>query len=164
MSVTLAILAVIAGIVGIVGSIVPGLPGPPVSWVGLLLAFLRGGTNAHGASMTLTFLLVWLAVTLLVSVIDYLVPGYFTKLTGGSKYAGWGAIIGLFAGLFVPALPVGMIGGALIGAFAAEFFLARKGTLSSLKSAFGAFLGFLSGTGIKLIASGIMMYYIVIYL
>ncbi len=35
---------------------------------------------------------------------------------------------------------------------------------ASLKSAIGSFLGFLFGTGIKLIASGAMMYYIIVYI
>ena len=33
----------------------------------------------------------------------------------------------------------------------------------SVKSAFGAFLGFMFGTGIKLICSAVMLFYIIIY-
>jgi len=40
MSVALIVIAYILGIAGIIGSVVPGLPGPPISWAGLLLAFL----------------------------------------------------------------------------------------------------------------------------
>ena len=87
---------------------------------------------------------------------------WFTKLTGGSKYAGWGALIGLFVGIFLT--PVGMILGSLAGAFIAELIVADKDATSSLKSAFGAFLGFISTTGLKLIAAGVMMYYIIIYI
>ena len=119
MSTTIAIIAIIAGIIGIIGSIVPGLPGPPLSWVGLLLLYLWGKEP-----MTTGFLLLWLAITVVVTIIDYFVPVYFTKLTGGSKYAGWGAMIGLFAGLIIP--PVGMIVGSLLGAFVAEFIFAKK--------------------------------------
>ena len=156
MSTTIAIIAIIAGIIGIIGSIVPGLPGPPLSWVGLLLLYLWGKEP-----MTTGFLLLWLAITVVVTIIDYFVPVYFTKLTGGSKYAGWGAMIGLFAGLIIP--PVGMIVGSLLGAFVAEFNFAKKDTFTSLKSSLGAFLGFIFGTGIKIASSGVMMYYIVTY-
>ena len=156
MSTTIAIIAIIAGVIGIIGSIVPGLPGPPLSWVGLLLLYLWGKEP-----MTTGFLLLWLAITVVVTVIDYFVPVYFTKLTGGSKYAGWGAMIGLFAGLIIP--PVGMIVGSLLGAFVAEFIFAKKDTFTSLKSSLGAFLGFIFGTGIKIASSGVMMYYIVTY-
>ena len=166
----IAILAIVLGLVGIVGSIAPGLPGPPLSWVGLLVLYLwGGGTDGGGDPMTLRFLLLWLAVTVIVTIVDYIVPAYFTKLTGayftkltgGSKAGGWGAIIGLFAGLVYP--PVGMILGSLVGAFVAELVFAKKDTVTSLKSALGAFLGFIFGTGAKLIASGIMLFYIVVF-
>ena len=75
----LAIIAVAAGVVGIVGSVVPGLPGPPVSWVGLLLAYLAKGTNRAGDPMTTKFLIVWLVITIIVTVLDYVIPAYFTR-------------------------------------------------------------------------------------
>ena len=96
MGTLLAVLAIILAVIGVVGAVAPGLPGPPLSWAGLLLVYLRHGTNGAGDEMSLKFLLFWLAVTVLVTVVDYLVPAWFTKLTGGSKYAGRGAIIGLF--------------------------------------------------------------------
>ena len=74
--------------------------------------------------MSTTFLLIWLGVVIVISILDYLVPGYFTKLTGGSKYGSWGAIAGLFIGMIYP--PVGMILGSLLGAFVAEFLFAGK--------------------------------------
>lgn len=158
-----AVLAVLAGIIGIIGSIVPGLPGPPVSWVGLLLLYVWGsGADASGDPMTLSFLLIWLVIMVVVTVVDYVVPASFTKLTGGTKAAGRGAIAGLIVGLFVP--PVGIILGTLLGAFLSELIFARKDGWQSAKSAMGALLGFLFGTGIKLVASGLMMYYIFVYM
>lgn len=163
MSIVIIILAVLAGIIGIAGSILPGLPGPPISWAGLLILHLWGhGTDAAGNPMTTKFLLIWLAITIVVCVVDYVVPAYFTRITGGSKAAGRGAIIGLIVGMFVP--PVGIILGTLGGAFLAEFLVARKNGWESSKSAIGALLGFFFGTGIKLIASGLMMYHIIVFI
>ena len=163
MSIVIIVLAVLAGIIGIAGSILPGLPGPPVSWLGLMMLYFWGhGANGAGEPMTSRFLLIWLAITIVVCIIDYVVPAYFTRVTGGSKAAGRGAIIGLIAGMFIP--PVGIILGTLGGAFLAEFLVSRKGGWQSTKSAVGALLGFIFGTGIKLIASGLMMYHIIIYL
>ena len=163
MSTIIIILAVVAGIIGIAGSILPGLPGPPVSWAGLLILYIWGsGTNGAGEPISTSFLLIWLAITVVVCVIDYVVPAYFTRVTGGSKAAGRGAIVGLIVGMLVP--PVGIILGTLAGAFLAEFIVSRKNGWQSTKSAVGALLGFLFGTGIKLIASGLMMYYIIVYL
>ena len=158
MDIVVSILAVIAGIAGIVGSVLPVIPGPPISWTGLLLLYFWGGTDKAGSSMSLTLLLVWLGIVIAVSVIDYLVPMYFTRLTGGSKYA----MAGLLIGLIVP--PVGMIVGSFIGAFLAELIYASKSAGGALKSAIGSFLGFLTGTGLKLITTCVMFYYIIVYL
>ena len=158
----LAILAVAAGVIGIAGSVIPGLPGPPISWLGMLLAYLAKGTNGSGDPMTTKLLVIWLIITVIVSILDYVIPAYFTRLTGGSKVAARGAIAGLFIGLFVP--PIGIIVGTLLGAFLADFFIEDKGAWESFKSSIGAFMGFLGGTGIKLIASGFMLYYIIVYL
>lgn len=163
MNTVIIIVAILAGVIGIVGSIVPVLPGPPVSWLGLLILYLRGsGVNGAGDPMSLDFLLIWLGITILVTVLDYFVPAYFVRLTGGSKRAGRGAIAGLVVGMIFP--PAGIILGTLAGAFLAELLFGNKNGLESAKSAFGALLGFLFGSGVKLIASGLMMYYILVYL
>lgn len=157
----LGIISAALGVAGVIGSIVPGLPGPPVSWAGMLLAYLAHGTDADGAPMNLIVLLVFLVVTIAVTILDYVVPAGFTKMTGGSKAASRGAVAGLIAGLLVP--PVGMIVGSLIGAFLCEFLFADKGIWGSAKASAGVFLGFLGGTAMKLVCSGVMMYYIVVY-
>lgn len=146
--------AVIAGIIGIIGSIVPGLPGPPVGWVGLLLVYLAGG-----GEMTTATLFIWLAITLAVTIMDYVVPALLTRATGGSKTAGRGALVGLILGLIYP--PIGIFIGTMGGAFLAELLIENKGAWQSFKSSIGAFMGFIFGTGMKLACSGVMMYYIV---
>ena len=162
MSTFLAIAAIVLALTGLAGAIIPGLPGPPISWAGLLLAYIRHGTNGAGSEMGKWFLLAWLGITVIVVIVDYLVPAWFTKFTGGSKHAGRGAIAGLILGLVYP--PVGIVLGALLGAFLAELFFAEKDGWDSAKSAVGAFLGFVFGTGLKLIVSGLMLYYTVIFL
>ena len=162
MEVLISILAVLAGVIGIIGSILPALPGPPLSWLGMLLLYFWGGTNGKGEEMSSTILLVMLGVTIVVSILDYVVPGYLTKVTGGSKYAERGAIIGMIIGMFLS--PLGMILLSFFGAFLAEIIYAKKSSGAALKSALGSFLGFLLGTGMKLIACGVMMYYIIVYL
>lgn len=157
----LVVFAIIAAVIGLIGSIVPGIPGPPVSWVGLLLAYFSGGLNGSGNPMSLTFLLVWLVIVIVVTVLDYVLPAWFTRVTGGHKAAAVGAIVGLFAGLFMP--PVGMIAGSIIGAFLAELFVEDRGVWDSFKASMGAFLGFIFTTGMKFIVSGVIAYYIFVY-
>ena len=156
METTIVILAILAGAIGIAGSILPALPGTPISWVGLLLLYLWGPEE-----MPLKTLIVWGVVVAVVSVIDYFVPMYFTKLTGGSKYAERGAMAGLILGIFLT--PVGMILGSFLGAFLAELYYNRIGVAQALKAAVGSFLGFLAGTGIKTIAAVLIMWKIIVF-
>ena len=162
MDLLISILAIAAGIIGIAGSILPGLPGTPVSWVGVLLLYVWGtGTNAMGEEMSLKTLIVWAVVVAIVSVVDYVVPMYFTKVTGGSKYAERGALVGLIAGIILT--PVGMILGSFLGAFLFELYYTRKGASQALKAAIGSFLGFITGTGLKTIVACIIMWKIVVF-
>lgn len=155
MDAVISILAILAGIIGIAGSILPGLPGPPVSWVGMLLLYIWG----TGDDVPMSALLVWGVVVAVVSVIDYFVPMYFTKVTGGSRYAERGALAGLIVGVFLT--PLGMILGSFLGAFLSELYYNRQGSSQALKAAFGSFLGFITGTGLKTIVSVVMMFKII---
>ena len=162
METLIAVLAVLAGVIGIAGSILPGLPGTPFSWTGMLMLYIWGnGTNAAGDPMSLRTLIVWGVVVLVVSVIDYIVPMYLTRATGGSKYAERGAMIGLIAGIILT--PVGMIAGSFLGAFIAELAWANKDAKAAFKAAFGSFLGFMLGTGIKTVAAVLIMWQILVY-
>ena len=156
MEVTIIILAILAGVLGIAGSIIPGLPGPPVSWVGLLLLFLWGPEE-----VPLKALVIWGVVMVAVSIIDYLVPMYFTKMTGGSRYAERGAMVGLLLGIIFT--PVGMILGSFLGAFLSELYWGGKSAGAALKAAFGSFLGFITGTGLKTIVSVLILWRIFIF-
>jgi uncharacterized protein YqgC (DUF456 family) len=160
MDLVIQILAVILGIAGLLGCILPVLPGPPLSFIGLVLLFFKSEST-----MAWPFLLLWGIIAVVVTVLDYLVPAYFTKIAGGSRAATRFALAGMLLGIvFFP--PLGMIIGAFLGALLGEILYNRKegGLAGSLKPAFGSFLGFLFGVGLKLVASGIMMYYIVIHL
>ncbi len=162
METLIIVLAILAGVIGIAGSILPGLPGTPVSWIGLLLLYIWGsGTNAAGEPMALSGLVVWGVIVAAVSVIDYVVPMYFTKITGGSKYAERGAIVGMIAGIFLT--PVGMILGSFLGAFLFELYYNRQGAGQALKAAIGSFLGFITGTGLKTIVAVLILWRIIVF-
>ena len=150
----LEILALALALFGIVGSIVPGLPGPPVSWVGALLAHLGSGEGP----ISLTVLLILLAATILVTVLDYIVPAGMTRTAGGHKAASTGAMIGLVAGIVFT--PVGMILGSLLGAFIGELLVARSGGRTAFKASLGAFAGFLTGTLMKFVCAAVTAYLI----
>lgn len=155
----LSILAVIIGIVGLVGCILPVIPGPPISWCGLLLAFFARQEAGSDNPITLTCLFVWLGITVVVTILDYVVPSAVTRLAGGSKAGGRGALVGMIIGIFFT--PLGMIPCSLLGAFLCELIVEDKSAGEAVKSSLGAFLGFLLGTGMKLIVSATMLYYII---
>lgn len=158
----ISIIAVIAGAIGIAGSILPGLPGPPISWVGLLILYIWGsGVNGAGEPLSLTALIVWALVVIAVTVVDYIVPPILTKKMGGSKYAEKGSLYGMIFGIIFT--PVGMILGAFLGALLAELFVAKKKTEDALKAAVGSFVGFILGTGIKIISAVLILWQIIVY-
>ena len=162
MDTIISILAIVAGVIGVAGSILPGLPGTPVSWIGLLVLYIWGsGTNAAGDEMTMKTLIVWGVVVAIVSVIDYVVPMWFTKVTGGTKYAERGAMVGLIVGIFLT--PVGMILGSFLGAFLFELYYTRQGATQALKAAIGSFLGFITGTGLKTIVAVLILWKIFVF-
>ena len=75
------------------------------------------------------------------------------------------AIFAAATGNFAPFASLWIfIVGPLVGAFLAELLLAGKDAGPSLKASLGAFLGFLSGTGMKLVVSAAMLYYIIVYI
>ena len=156
METVIIILAILAGVVGIAGSIIPGLPGPPISWVGILLLFLWGPEEVPTKT-----LIIWGVVMVAVSIIDYLVPMYFTKMTGGSRFAERGAMVGLLLGIIFT--PIGMILGSFLGAFLSEVYWGKKSAGEALKAAIGSFLGFITGTGLKTIVSVLILWRIFIF-
>ena len=139
-------------ITGIFGCILPVIPGPPLNYVGLLLLHF---TSKYQFSTK--FLIVWAIITAVVYALDYVIPAWGTKRFGGSKAGVLGSITGLVLGLFFFP-PLGIIAGPFLGAIAGEL-LSGKDSGTALKSGFGSFLGFLLGTLLKLIASGMMTWY-----
>jgi len=101
-------------------------------------------------------MILWALIAIGVTVLDYIVPIWGTKKYGATKYGTWGSMIGLVLGLFIP--PVGIIIGPFIGALVGELIYGRR-TNEALRSGYGALIGFLLGTGLKLITSGIITFY-----
>lgn len=154
MEIGLIVIALIAGIIGLIGVIVPVLPGTLLSFGGLLCAYF-----VDGSTITTTQLVVFGVISVVVILLDYLLPGYFTKLFGGTKSGITGATIGTFVGLLfgVPGIILGPFAGAVIG----EMVGSKASFDHAIKIGLGSMLSFLVGSGIKLIAGVYMIYYIV---
>ena len=148
MNTLLIILAFVCLAVGIVATFTPVPPAVPVAWAGLLLARLGGVAIS-------TSMLVWTAVIgLALMVLDYVIPLFTTKRFGGTKYGVWGCTIGLLVGIIgLPVGPTGIVGvffwpfvGALIGEY-----LKQHELRPALRSAWGAFVGMMTGTLAKVL-------------
>ena len=149
MDILLIILAFICLAAGVLGSVLPALPGPPLAWVGLLLA---GFTSYIDVSTTV--LIVTACLAAIITVLDYVVPSLSTKHFGGTKYGIWGCNIGLVLSLFgLPFGPTGLLGivfWPFVGALVGEY-LKSHDLRPALRAAWGAFIGFVSGTLMKVV-------------
>jgi uncharacterized protein YqgC (DUF456 family) len=137
---------------GVLGGILPILPGPPLSYIGILLLHF---TEKY--QFDTGFLILWLLITLFIYGLDFVIPVWGTKKFGGSKRGVWGSIIGLIIGMFLFP-PIGIIIGPFAGAVIGEYSSGKE-SKEAFKSGFGSFLGFLVGTLLKLIVSGMMTWY-----
>jgi len=155
----LGILAIILGVAGILGGFIPVLPGPPLSWVALLLVYFSDSAKDE---ISVTALIIWLVIATALTILDYVLPGMLTKVTGGHKAAERGAMLGLIVGLFLT--PIGMVLGSFLGAFIAEFIAEKQDVFGALKAASGAFLAFILTTGMKVIFSAIVLWQIIAHL
>ncbi len=149
MNTVLIILAVLLALAGIVGAFVPGLPGPPLGWVALLLMHLSAAAD-YSPWMLGGFA----AAAIVITVLDYVVPAMSTKRFGGSKAGIWGCNIGIVIGIIgLPFGPQGLLGvicWPFVGALVGEL-IGGKEAKDAFRAAWGAFVGFLTGTGLKLV-------------
>jgi uncharacterized protein YqgC (DUF456 family) len=158
----LVILGAICILVGVIGSILPGLPGPPLSYLGLLLLHWTPFVQFSNE-----MLLVWAAIVIVVSVLDYIVPIWGTKKFGGTRAGVRGSTIGLIIGvILLPMMGIvlgpfglfGILGGPFLGALIAEK-QAGQDSQKATRAAFGSFIGFLAGTLMKIVVSIVIAFY-----
>jgi len=137
---------------GIAGCFIPFLPGPPLAYGSLILLQL-----SSFKPYTEKFLIIWALVTFAVVIADSYIPIWATKKSGGTKSGVRGATIGLIIGIFFFP-PLGLIIGPFIGAFAGEM-INNQDSNKAFRSAIGSFIGFVTGTLMKIGVSIVMGYY-----
>ncbi len=142
MEILLYVLGVAALVVGLAGVVLPAIPGSALLVLGaVLVAWAEGFTRVSGwtvAACVLVGIAIW--------VTDFLAGVLGAKAFGASRWAVLGAGIGLLVGLFL-GLP-GIILGPAVGALVLEY--ARDPNFGrAMKAGFGAFLGFVLGTAVK---------------
>lgn len=145
MDILLLILGFSCIITGLFGSFLPVLPGPSVSWVGLALLYFTKAVPANYWILGIALL-----ITVVISVLDYVIPAKGTKRFGGSSYGIWGTNIGLVIGILAP-IPFGFLIGPFVGALIGELIFDFKDHNRALKAAAGSFVGFLASSLMKFV-------------
>lgn len=156
MDLLFAILGIILIVAGFIGTFVPVIPGAPLAWVGLLL-----GKFSSYINFPVWLLVVTGIIAAAVSVVDNFFPVWMTKQSGGSKAGTTGSTVGLVAGLFTG--PWGIILGPFCGALIGELIHDSSDFGRCLKAAFGAFKGFLFGTGMKMVVVAVYAWIYVVW-
>jgi uncharacterized protein YqgC (DUF456 family) len=152
---------------GIIGSVFPGIPGPPLSFLGLV-------TSAATSWLVFSthFYFTAALIAIFITVLDYYIPIYGTKLLGGTKAGIRGSTIGLVVAVVALPLagivigPFGLLGiilGPFVGAYLGEK-IAGISDEKAWRSALGSFLGFLAGTLAKLIYALVIFGYVIVAL
>jgi uncharacterized protein YqgC (DUF456 family) len=149
MEAVLIILAILLLFAGLLGCVLPAIPGPPLSYVALLL--VQWAWKPFGT----TTLIVFAVITVIVTVLDYVIPVWGAKVFGATKQGIYGSIIGMLVGTFLT--PVGMITGLLAGAILGDMYAGKK-LSDAIGSGLGTFIGTMAGMVVKLILSGIMTF------
>ncbi|WP_348799067.1 DUF456 domain-containing protein [Flavobacterium adhaerens] len=145
MDILLLLLGFVCVIVGVFGSFLPVLPGPSISWVGILLLYCTKAVPVNYWILGIAAL-----ITIVLSILDYVIPAKGTKKFGGSSYGIWGTNIGLIIGLIAP-IPLGFLIGPFVGAFVGELIYDSKDHHRALKAATGSLIGFLASSFMKFI-------------
>jgi len=157
MTVFFLILAFSLFLLGLLGGVIPGLPGPPISYLAVLVIHFFTGTQ-----FSTRFLWAWALIVVIVFVLDYSLQAWGVKKFGGGRKATIGTFVGLFLGLLFP--PVGLLIGPFVGAFVGALAEEKGDNTRAFKIAIGSFIGFITGTVLKLSVSTFLLYYSIVYI
>jgi len=163
--VTHVLLAVLLALICLGGLCLVAL-GLPGLWL-MVLAVLGYGALTHFATVGWGTIITVVALAGLGELIEVWLGYGLTRKYGGSKRAGWGALLGglVGAGIGVPVPVIGSVIGALIGSFAGAAlfeYSATWHTHAALRVGWGAFLGRVAANTAK-IAAGLVMAVVVMW-
>lgn len=146
MSLVLGIVFVILWLGGVAATFFPVVPATIIIWAAALLHALLTGFQP----LDRTFLIGLALVGSSAFVIDNLAAAWGARKFGGSSAAGWGALLGGIAGIFVLP-PFGFLICPVIGAVLLEMLISKKSFEEAIKSGIGTLVGMLGGIGLKLL-------------
>lgn len=128
-----------------------GLPGTFIMVAAAIAADSFAGAGIGWVAIGTSFILAVIA-----EVLEWTLSARFARKYGGSRRAGWGALIGGFLGAFagvpVPVIGsmIGAFGGAFFGALIAEYTRSEADAATATRVATGALVGKAAATALKL--------------
>ncbi|MEA1961584.1 MAG: DUF456 domain-containing protein [Bacillota bacterium] len=146
------VLTLIIIILGIAGTVIPFLPGVPLVFLGIAGYGWYEGFVHVGPR----YIIIMGALTLLSVFVDYLATYLGAKWFGSSKKGIWGAVLGLFLGLFLFP-PFGLFIGPWVGAFLGELW-EGKNVNEAIKTGTGTIIGIFGGMTFKILLGIIMLF------
>ena len=151
MDIVCCIIWIILCIVSVIWSILPWLPWPQLAYIAILLAqFLMD------KPFTRWFVIIWWIVMILLILLDYYLPLLWTQKFWWTKRWNRWCIIWMIVWIFFG--PFWLILWPFAWALIWEYLL-KNNIQKSIKPAFWAFIWFVSGILLKLVASIILMIY-----
>ncbi len=163
METTIFIIGILLIITGYIGSIIPAIPGPPTAYLALIILLFINEYHIQ-LSENNYFVLISLGIaTILITILDFYLPVWGTKKFGGTPSGTKGSTIGLIIAILLTVLTTGfgvflLVLGPFIGAYLGEKISGNPNEIA-LKSALGSFLGFISGTLMKLVMVTVITLY-----
>lgn len=151
------IVSIVLLILGILGTFLPILPGLLLSLCGLLI--YKFGTDAP---LSMAYIWIFSALTLLSIILNYVIPARTNRKYGGTRWGSVGSVIGTLAGMFFIPVPFGFLIGMFAGVFIGELLHDASDRKKAWNSTKGAFIGFLYGTGFNFIV-GLAMFLVVVF-
>lgn len=151
----LVFIGLIMALFGFFGCLLPTIPGPAISFAALIVLSLAYGWEVFSP----TFLIIMAVLTVLVLLVDGLIPLLGAKRYGASKWGMGLSVAGMVAGLiFFP--PWGIILGTFAGAMIGEIIAGKEGKMA-FQVSWGIFLGNLAAIGMKLAFTGVSLVFYV---
>lgn len=148
-------------IIAFIGLVYPIIP----SVLFIMAGFIVYGFYAGFGTLPWWFWLIEALFIILLFAADTVSNIIGVKKFGGSKSGLWGSTLGLILGPFI--IPIyGILLGPFIGAFIAEFFVARRKLGEAMRSGVGSVLGFLTSVVTKGVIQSVMiiLFIVVIWL
>lgn len=141
-----------------IGLIIPIIPSSIALWIGFIIYHFF----INDLELTLSFWILMIIFTIVLTVADIFSNKYFVNRFGGSKKGEYTAMLALIIGAFVWP-PFGIVIVPFIAVFIVEL-IQEKTLKEAFYASLGSLIGFVSGTAIKVIIQILMVLTFSVYI